>query len=86
LATGRPLLSLAITDLFSSQEIDEKLLSNWFYLAERWKALILLDEADIFLEKRQTKDISRNAIVSGKQFSGEKNQYFYLPLRITKRE
>ena len=36
----------------------------WFGLAEQWKAILLLDEADIFLERRATRDIQRNGIVS----------------------
>jgi len=33
-------------------------------MAHTWGALILLDEADVFLERRQTTDIHRNALVS----------------------
>ena len=36
----------------------------WFSLSERWRAILLLDEADIFLERRATRDIQRNGIVS----------------------
>ena len=45
------------------EKIESKLV-NWFTLAERWKAILLLDEADIFLERRATRDIQRNGIVS----------------------
>ena len=45
------------------EKIESKLV-NWFALAERWKAILLLDEADIFLERRATRDIQRNGIVS----------------------
>ena len=45
------------------EKIESKLV-NWFGLAERWKAILLLDEADIFLERRATRDIQRNGIVS----------------------
>lgn len=44
-------------------EVEEVLIS-WFTLAEHWKAILLLDEADIFLERRATRDIKRNGIVS----------------------
>ena len=46
------------------EEKIESNLVNWFSLAERWKAILLLDEADIFLERRATRDIQRNGIVS----------------------
>lgn len=32
-------------------------------LASHWKAALLLDEADVFVEKRKTDDIVRNSIV-----------------------
>lgn len=33
-------------------------------LAHKWNAVLLLDEADVFLQERDTKDIFRNALVS----------------------
>ena len=63
-ATGRPLIALTIGDLIDDEEKIEAKLVNWFTLAERWKAILLLDEADIFLERRATRDIQRNGIVS----------------------
>ena len=63
-STGRPLIALTMNDLLEGRnDIDEKL-QKWFTLAERWDAILLLDEADIFLERRITRDIGRNAIVS----------------------
>lgn len=44
----------------------ENKLSSWFYLAEKSKAILLIDEADIFLERRKHTDLARNRIVSGK--------------------
>ncbi|KAL4864486.1 hypothetical protein BDV12DRAFT_188913 [Aspergillus spectabilis] len=38
--------------------------TKWFSLAQRWRAILLIDEADIFVERREHKDISRNGIVS----------------------
>ncbi|KAL8792172.1 MAG: hypothetical protein Q9195_005268 [Heterodermia aff. obscurata] len=63
-ATGRSLIALTIGDLMDDEEKIESKLVNWFSLAERWKAILLLDEADIFLERRATRDIQRNGIVS----------------------
>ncbi|ETS80813.1 hypothetical protein PFICI_08342 [Pestalotiopsis fici W106-1] len=39
-------------------------LSSILKLASHWKAVLLLDEADVFLAQRTTTDIERNAIVS----------------------
>ncbi|KHE83152.1 P-loop containing nucleoside triphosphate hydrolase protein, partial [Neurospora crassa] len=42
----------------------EKKLMKWFQLAEKWGAVMLIDEADVFLEKRVTSDLKRNSLVS----------------------
>ena len=39
-------------------------LSRIFQTANDWNALILLDEADVYLEQRSMKDVSRNKLVS----------------------
>jgi hypothetical protein len=36
-----------------------------FQLAEKWKAVVLLDEADVFMEERTTSDIERNSLIAG---------------------
>ncbi|KAK8241968.1 P-loop containing nucleoside triphosphate hydrolase protein [Phyllosticta capitalensis] len=41
-----------------------KSLVKILHLAAHWKAVLLLDEADVFLTKRTMADVSRNAIVS----------------------
>jgi len=43
----------------------EERLSDWFRLAETWGAVMLLDEADVFLERRNRGDLARNSLVSG---------------------
>ncbi|KAL8687493.1 MAG: hypothetical protein Q9218_006349 [Villophora microphyllina] len=63
-ATKRPLIALTIGDLTVQENQIETRLVDWFSLAERWQAILLLDEADIFLERRATRDIQRNSIVS----------------------
>lgn len=40
------------------------MLSNILRLASHWKAVLLLDEADVFLAQRSPVDIERNALVS----------------------
>ena len=42
----------------------ESQLSLIFQLAGHWNALLLLDEADVFLEQRSLHDVHRNALVS----------------------
>ncbi|KAL8888555.1 MAG: hypothetical protein Q9215_004037 [Flavoplaca cf. flavocitrina] len=43
--------------------IRETKLQNWFDLAKAWDALILIDEADIFLTWRQPDNLFRNILV-----------------------
>ncbi|KAI0006515.1 P-loop containing nucleoside triphosphate hydrolase protein [Xylariaceae sp. FL0662B] len=62
--TGRPLLSLTCGDLGNDETETEKQLSKWFKLAERWGAVMLLDEADVYTERRQITDLKRNTMVS----------------------
>lgn len=47
----------------------ESKLSVWFKLAESWGAVLLLDEADVWLERRMIADLKRNVLVAGKSFS-----------------
>jgi SpoVK/Ycf46/Vps4 family AAA+-type ATPase len=44
------------------KEVEERL-PRIFKRASRWKAVLLLDEADVLLEQRSTHDIYRNALV-----------------------
>lgn len=62
---GRPLLSLTSADLGNDESRMEKSLSNWFKLAEAWSAVMLLDEADVWLERRIVADLKRNSLVAG---------------------
>ncbi|KAH8667874.1 P-loop containing nucleoside triphosphate hydrolase protein [Ilyonectria robusta] len=62
--TGRPMLSLTVADIGTDEVIMEKQLVKWFQLAEKWGAVMLIDEADVFLEKRQVSDLKRNSLVS----------------------
>ena len=39
-------------------------LKEVFNYAVAWKAILLLDEADIFLQERSIDDVNRNALVS----------------------
>jgi hypothetical protein len=60
---GRPLLSLKATDIGTDQSAEQKL-SGWLDLAQRWNAVVLLDEADTILEQRKQNDLNRNTLVA----------------------
>ncbi|KPM38461.1 hypothetical protein AK830_g8092 [Neonectria ditissima] len=63
--TERPLLSLTCSDIGVKPEAIEENLVKWFKLAENWGAIMLIDEADIYMEHRQVQDIERNHLVAG---------------------
>ncbi|KAF5002171.1 hypothetical protein FGRMN_547 [Fusarium graminum] len=62
--TNRPLISLTSGDLSVDSYTVESNLSYFLELGQRYGALVLLDEADIYLERRRSKDIMRNGLVS----------------------
>ena len=47
----------------TAYELDEAL-TTLFALASAWKAIVLIDEADVFLERRDVHDLVRNAMVA----------------------
>jgi hypothetical protein len=66
--TRKPLYPINLGELISgSNDIATQLDKN-FARATAWNAVLLLDEADVLLE-RALEDIRRNAIVSGKMES-----------------
>ncbi|KAI0108998.1 hypothetical protein GGR51DRAFT_513990 [Nemania sp. FL0031] len=62
--TGRALLSLTGGDIGTDETKVEENLVRWFRLAEAWGAVMLIDEADVYLEKREFADLKRNSLVS----------------------
>jgi hypothetical protein len=44
----------------------EKKLKEIFKVGWRWKALVLLDEADVLMVKRSSHELARSAIVAGR--------------------
>ncbi|MCJ1444174.1 MAG: hypothetical protein MMC23_004675 [Stictis urceolatum] len=61
---GRPLLALASGSLGTSiREVEEKL-SYWTSTARRWGAILLIDEAEVYLESRSSNDLERNSLVA----------------------
>ncbi|CAG8489803.1 5040_t:CDS:2 [Racocetra fulgida] len=59
----QPLWILTVRELGSTPESLERELVKVLDIAYTWKAVILLDEADIYLEKRSTIDLIRNTMV-----------------------
>jgi AAA+ superfamily predicted ATPase len=61
---NRPLYMVTCGDLGINPETLEARLGDIFLLAINWKAILLLDEADVFLQERDLHDLNRNALVS----------------------
>jgi len=59
----RPLYSVSVGELGTETIELERKLREILEVSSSWNAVILLDEADIFLEKRSENDITRNAMV-----------------------
>ena len=64
--TGRPLFPITCGDIGATAEDVEVRLNNYFVMAHKWGCVLLLDEADVFLARREKGgDLQRNGIVSG---------------------
>ena len=59
----RPLYSIDLTELGTTVDKVEASLSTIFQRVTRWNAVLLLDEADIFMAERQKEELERSAIV-----------------------
>ncbi|KAL3465911.1 hypothetical protein BJX64DRAFT_252150 [Aspergillus heterothallicus] len=62
--SSRPLLSITSADLGQEPDALEQNLLRFFRDAKKWNAIVLLDEADVYLETRSSQDLRRNSIVS----------------------
>ena len=60
----RPLYMVSAGELGTDPRMLEAELNKLLDLSHSWGAVLLLDEADVFLEKRTIQDIHRNALVS----------------------
>ncbi|KAF4472976.1 Fidgetin 1 [Fusarium albosuccineum] len=60
-----PLYSMSAGDLGTQPKEVEKALDRALGLCGLWNAMLLLDEADVFLGARTDSDLSRNELVSG---------------------
>lgn len=68
----RPLYSVTSGDLGVDPETVEERLRDIFDYAVTWNAVLLLDEADVFLAERNLENLERNALVSGKSTTLDK--------------
>jgi len=59
----RPLYSVSVGELGTNTQTLETKLRDILDVASHWDAVILIDEADIFLERRTENDVNRNAMV-----------------------
>lgn len=63
--TRKPLLSITAADLGDEADVLERNLLQLFRWASKWDAIVLLDEADVYFERRSNHDLTRNGVVSG---------------------
>ncbi|KAJ9150851.1 ATPase AAA+ type core [Pleurostoma richardsiae] len=64
LATRKPLMPVSTAEIGLEPDEAERNLADIFEDAGRWQAVLLMDEADVFLEERRgTRDLQRNALV-----------------------
>lgn len=61
----RPLLQITCGDISTNVKQAEESLQEYCTLAHRWRCVLLLDEADVFLARREKGDLKRNDLVSG---------------------
>ncbi|KAF4783930.1 hypothetical protein HER10_EVM0001924 [Colletotrichum scovillei] len=60
----KPLYSVTCGDIGTNPADVEKYLESVFHLGKIWDCVVLLDEAEVFLEQRTLQDLQRNALVS----------------------
>ena len=59
-----PLYNVTCGDIGTSADEVEKYLQTVLVLGKTWNCVLLLDEADVFLEERSMSDLERNSLVS----------------------
>ncbi|KAK7937364.1 uncharacterized protein PG986_014232 [Apiospora aurea] len=60
----KPLYPVTCGDIGTEPRAVEEYLESVLYLGKIWGCVVLLDEADVFLEQRSLEDLHRNALVS----------------------
>lgn len=61
---NKPLYSISVGELGTTTDTLEANLRQILDISTIWDAVVLIDEADIFLEERTTSDVQRNALVA----------------------
>ncbi|KAF1989440.1 hypothetical protein K402DRAFT_272627 [Aulographum hederae CBS 113979] len=61
LATQKPLLPISASDVTTEADQVEAKLERIFKLATKWKAIVLIDEADVFLQNRNISSLGPSA-------------------------
>ena len=61
---ARPLYRVTCGDIGTDPEEVERYLNSVLFIGSTWNCVVLLDEADVFLEERTKLDLQRNALVS----------------------
>ncbi|KAF7936395.1 uncharacterized protein EAE98_002614 [Botrytis deweyae] len=67
IAARKPLFSISVADVGDKAKKVEKKLAKIFSLASSWQAILLIDEADVFLESRgqgAASNVEKNSLVS----------------------
>lgn len=67
--TKKPLYAISSAELGTDVVQTDLELRRIFSRAKQWDAILLLDEADVFLAKRSKSDLKRNAFVSSESTS-----------------
>lgn len=75
--TKRPLMILTSSDIGTDPATVEKELTKHFKTAKGWDAVLLIDEADVFMERRSVADLTRNSLVAGEATSREYHSATY---------
>lgn len=60
----KPLYRVSCGDIGTKAEDVERYLESVLFIGSRWNCVVLLDEADVFLEERDKMDLKLNALVS----------------------
>ncbi|KAK8133590.1 hypothetical protein PG984_005602 [Apiospora sp. TS-2023a] len=60
----KPLFRVTCGDIGTKPEEVEKYLDSVLYLGKIWNCIVLIDEAEVFLEQRSLDNLERNALVS----------------------
>lgn len=58
-------MAITSSDIGTDPSVVEANLTRSFKLAKSWGAVLLIDEADVFMERRGPADMERNSLVAG---------------------